>query len=108
MIDKSLWYIEGLKESISLHTEDKWLINYFKEHSEKIVYEACEWLVTNEDSQKFYSLCLNGDEDNKISFIIQYCCNDLEHFWVKSDYSDIKEIFKIALNRFNKLVEELE
>lgn len=100
MINKNIWCINGLEEAMQSNKEDQWLINYFKEHSHKIIYEACEWLMTNEDDNYYFSLCLNGDENNNISFIVQQCGDDKHWFYVKKDYSDIKEVFHQALYKF--------
>jgi hypothetical protein len=108
MINKKLWYIDGLKIAIETNSEDIWLLDCFKKHSEEIIYEACKWLITNDDKNKYYSLCLNGNEDYDISFIIQYRGDDILWFYVKNDYSDIKIVFKEALNKFYELVEVLQ
>lgn len=107
MINKNICYIDGLQAAINTNTEDNWIINYFKEHSHKIIYEACEWLMTNEDDNYYFSLCLNGDENNNISFIIQECGDDKHWFYVNKDYSDIKDVFHQALNKFYEEINSL-
>lgn len=102
MINKNLFYIDGFKNALENKNEEEWIINYFKEHSEKIIYEACEWLICNKDGDKYISLCLNANDDGIISFIVQNCGDDIHWFFVKEDYSDCKEIFNEALTVFHK------
>lgn len=107
MVNKTLWYIDGFKKALENKNVEEWIINYFKEHSEKIIYEACEWLICNEDSDKYISLCLNANDDGDINFIVQKCGDDIHWFFVKEDYSDCKEKFNEALIVFYKELNKL-
>ena len=107
MIDKSIIYFNNFEDALENKKEEEWIVNYFNKHSEKIIYEACEWLMCNDDKNQYISLCLNANEDKNISFIVQYCGSDIHWFFVKNDYSDCKEKFNKALNIFFKELNKL-
>lgn len=104
-----IWYADGLEEAIGNGTELTWLKDYFEKNKEEICFEGCQTIVISEGEPRYYAIQMNGDDNKKMSFLIQdENVENFHHFWTENDDECILRAFKEALGVFKEYVEELD
>lgn len=104
-----LWYAEGLEKAIINENEIDWLKKYFEANKEEICFGGCQTIVTIENNDKYYTIEMNGNDDQEMSFIIQNeNLENLNIFWTANKNECIRLAFKEAFQVFNEYVGELK
>ena len=105
----TIWYQDGLEKAIQENKAVEWVWNYFQKNKDIICYGGCQTIVTTEGHEHYYTIELNGNDDEDIGFIIQdETLENLHWYWTDNTKETIELAFQEAMYQFLEYVKELE